>query len=281
MKIPVEPLARLEAERHKETCEAEMTHKLVASRDMLYLGPLDEIDVNDNGETAIWVENGKVYHTIRCPPNVPYQSLLSTMIWLSLVGNCWENSDKAFPIQNGDTKFWRKPTTSFSLRQSINRNQRYPVVVMEMAGNHESLHRLLCKASVWLNEHTDVAYCFVVKMDVKNPQDVTIYILERTEPAATSLVKMEPKTVINKPIYITEELVDRLRRTKPNTIPEIPFDKEAIQTDEGIERKYKVRVMYKDVISEATRKGETRFKLNARKVYAKSIYADDFDKMGL
>jgi hypothetical protein len=58
----------------------------------------------------------------------------------------------------------KQPDASISmLSQELEGTQSYPIVVVEVASSHESLHILLSECAAWLNAHTDVQYVIAVK----------------------------------------------------------------------------------------------------------------------
>lgn len=257
VRYTAQSLAKIAKARHAKHCIPD---------EEIYLGPLSGIDVQTCGDHSIWVESGEVYLIIGCPDKVHGR----------VAGSMGRDIDEALqsvglrkvlkpstsanqPVElESNVKFEKSPDGSYYLSRDYNKHQIYPVIVVEVAVNHKSLHRLFCEASAWLNARTDVVYCIAVKIDVKTKK-AYIYLLERTQTPADKKVFIEKRP---RGEETTEEIADALLASRP------PLRLQAFD-DERIEENYKVKVAEKLIIEQG-QGHEHVFNLDIVKMLVKS-----------
>lgn len=211
-KYTAQSLASIAKARHGKQCVPD---------EEIYLGPLSRIDVQTCGDHSIWVENGEVYLVVSCPGNV-HDKVNGSMsrdiddalqsVGLRRVLKPATSANQ--PVENilaCHARFEKSPDGSYYLPANFNSTQIHPVIVVEIAVNNESHHRVLCEASVWLNAATDVVYCIAVKIDVKRKK-AYIYLLQRTQAPADKKVVIEKGPRGEK---ATPEIADELMKERP------------------------------------------------------------------
>lgn len=143
--------------------------------DNMLIGRLEEIDIDDSRDYSIWVENNLVYLIIKCPTELHeliagYISSVTTkgLLEASLFDQMISSGSTDRRVTNNlacHASFNKQPDGSLRIETEFEHLQVFPVITCEVAVRHESLHRLLCEASIWLNDSTDVVYCIAAKFN--------------------------------------------------------------------------------------------------------------------
>lgn len=185
MKRDLKVSVELDMARHWEKCPGPGP---------ILLGTADEFDLSSAAEFNIFVQNNEIYLFISCPGG--QHENLGSMIQRVLTTSIREATKMTLTVEYGSadqpvinelgchSHFNKQPDGSICVRRDLAGSQRYPVIVVEVASMHESLHLLFCEASTWLNSHTDVVYVIIVKIWPRDPQKNTrmeIFFLERKD----------------------------------------------------------------------------------------------------
>lgn len=244
MKVPLRDLASYWVEQHSRECNPE---------EPICLGLLDDIDIEDKGNHRIWVENGQVFLHVRCPESLHERIIVELVIALheacvkaGIRESVQQSGSTTMHVENQlgcHTKFKKEPDVSLSISDEYIGSQEYPVFASEVAVHHESLPRLLCEGSTWLNSRTDMVFCLLIKIYPASRR-IRIFLLGRTVPLGDAVfpTPIEESGDENIDSRAVRALAETLaKKATPRYC--IGYDPNDLQSRERIKEKYQVQVL--------------------------------------
>jgi hypothetical protein len=167
-KMDILDAVEISKQRHNVICPGEVN---------ICLGKAVEFDLSNSGEVDVLVQNGEVFHLLHCPKvahevviaeifvavNDALRDSLGAFVRRNLV---WAGTTDALVQNKQGCHAWqaKQPDNQLWVDPRYFKGRKFPILVFEVASQHEDLHMLLCEGSMWLNADTDVNMAFLVKI---------------------------------------------------------------------------------------------------------------------
>lgn len=150
-------------------------------------------DYGEDDKLIHWIENGKVFALIKCPDREHEE--LSNGIAIDIRDSLTQALGRYVRFGGSSRTmicnshgchavFEKEPDQSVIIRRKFEGIQRYPLIVIEVASKHETMHMLMCQMASWLESPSDVRMAIAVNLrHLSTGFVVEIFVFVSNQPA--------------------------------------------------------------------------------------------------
>lgn len=226
----LEEAVRLAKYKHSFECPGE---------GLIPLGIEDEFyfDFNEETRRDYWISNGIVYALMNCPQAA--HNFLSGLLLVETLNKinesvgmkiCKAGLNSTTLLRNSKachSVFEKEPDGAVYLKTNCTGGQKSPVLVIEVASTHETMHILMCEMAAWFEAPLDVKYSFAANIrKAKDGYVVELFLFENPNAIIPDETKREMHLNMVQE-FQSKKLARRLASFPPQQILKSAFVKRA------------------------------------------------------